>query len=835
MSGLEIVYTVHKFEAENIDEISINVGEKVIILEKDEGFNDGWWKGRNIRGEVGLFPISYTVKTPPTISLENKIDSLESAISKMKTPTTITNNMQTKALEASIKKPVDQWTSEEVATWLVDVGFERDLADNFKDQEISGDILLELTLDSLKELQVTTFGKRFKIHSAINALRQQTKKQQPKHASTVEARVTTPFPATFPATLAENSNRNTAMASLYNTNKQQQPYIDDDLVSDYSTVIRNSRLPPHEQQQQKSMPPPRPSIPLDMNLIASSPRLSTLVERQGSISSTHTDRHRQHQLEQQRLRLQQQQQQIQMQQRPISHQVAPASTSVITNGSSEWKRNTMNNIQSQETEDVPRSSTASSRYSFMRNSKLQSILPNTNMVRRSEDVTSPSMESAPDVEGWLYKQGDKYKTWNKRWFVLKSNNLFYFKSPKAIRMKGIINLKGYRIDVDDSIHPGKYCFKAQHDRERTFYFATEHEKDMRRWLKALMKATIVRDYATPVMSSSTIPTISLETARKMRPRPPSTLFNHQKERSSQQYRMNNNNNLDQQFALFTLDENQQGQPIMSFANRAPSAMSVRQQQNDTMSDYSATTTTTTRLKDSGFNSGHLTRSVTESSSNSSTRKSNHSSAPPKNTSSIATSPASVIFYPDEEDEDLIDPEHASVMESNRYHNGGGDGGLYRHEEEDEHYNNTMLKKQQYYIDWVNANVQKPHKISSIVDLCTGEALLEFLESLTQKDIMRPMTNPSQSVNVQRMDRIIAGFKFMSLEGVELEGVCNVRDVLNGNSEKILFMLDAIKYWYKTCLLDKTAGGKKMASGGTFGEDDQCKLRELEESESILPP
>lgn len=44
MSGLEIVYTVHKFEAENVDEISINVGEQVIVLEKDEGFNDGWWQ-----------------------------------------------------------------------------------------------------------------------------------------------------------------------------------------------------------------------------------------------------------------------------------------------------------------------------------------------------------------------------------------------------------------------------------------------------------------------------------------------------------------------------------------------------------------------------------------------------------------------------------------------------------------------------------------------------------------------------------------------------------------------------------------------------------------------
>jgi hypothetical protein len=38
---------------------------------------------------------------------------------------------------------------------------------------------------------------------------------------------------------------------------------------------------------------------------------------------------------------------------------------------------------------------------------------------------------APEHEGWLHKQSDKYKTWNKRWFVLKGSNLFYFKSPKV--------------------------------------------------------------------------------------------------------------------------------------------------------------------------------------------------------------------------------------------------------------------------------------------------------------------------------------------------------------------------------------------------------------------
>lgn len=47
MPEQEVVYTVHKFEAENVDEISINVGEQVIVLEKDEGFNDGWWQVKN--------------------------------------------------------------------------------------------------------------------------------------------------------------------------------------------------------------------------------------------------------------------------------------------------------------------------------------------------------------------------------------------------------------------------------------------------------------------------------------------------------------------------------------------------------------------------------------------------------------------------------------------------------------------------------------------------------------------------------------------------------------------------------------------------------------------
>lgn len=51
----------------------------------------------------------------------------------------------------------------------------------------------------------------------------------------------------------------------------------------------------------------------------------------------------------------------------------------------------------------------------------------------------------------------------------------------------------------------------------------------------------------------------------------------------------------------------------------------------------------------------------------------------------------------------------------------------------------------------------------------------------------------------------------------------------------MYMLDSIQYWSKTNSCE-IVNGKKMASGGTFGEDDQFKLRELEEeTENILPP
>ena len=50
----------------------------------------------------------------------------------------------------------------------------------------------------------------------------------------------------------------------------------------------------------------------------------------------------------------------------------------------------------------------------------------------------------PDTKGWLYKQGCKYKQWNKRWFVLKGIHLFYFKSPEVSK-----KTRPYILTTDD--------------------------------------------------------------------------------------------------------------------------------------------------------------------------------------------------------------------------------------------------------------------------------------------------------------------------------------------------------------------------------------------------
>lgn len=86
------------------------------------------------------------------------------------------------------------------------------------------------------------------------------------------------------------------------------------------------------------------------------------------------------------------------------------------------------------------------------------------------------------------------------------------------KIKGYINIIGYKVTVDETIHPGKYGFRIDHDaylpspsggasstpREefKPHYFSSDEKTVVRDWMKAIMKATIGRDYSRKSLSSS---------------------------------------------------------------------------------------------------------------------------------------------------------------------------------------------------------------------------------------------------------------------------------------------------------------------------------------------
>merc|ERR1712048_1258972 len=51
----------------------------------------------------------------------------------------------------------------------------------------------------------------------------------------------------------------------------------------------------------------------------------------------------------------------------------------------------------------------------------------------------------PDKEGWLWKQGGRYKSWKRRWFILNDNCLYYFEFTTDKEPRGIIPLENIQI------------------------------------------------------------------------------------------------------------------------------------------------------------------------------------------------------------------------------------------------------------------------------------------------------------------------------------------------------------------------------------------------------
>lgn len=122
----------------------------------------------------------------------------------------------------------------------------------------------------------------------------------------------------------------------------------------------------------------------------------------------------------------------------------------------------------------------------------------------------------PDHQGWMRKKGDHYNSWKVRYFIIKGPHLYILRSnSKAVswvwcrcrgvahvlavqetKIKGYINIVGYKVVVDENADPGRYGFRIVHETDKTHYFSSDEQAIVREWMKAIMKATIGRDYSS---------------------------------------------------------------------------------------------------------------------------------------------------------------------------------------------------------------------------------------------------------------------------------------------------------------------------------------------------
>ncbi|UXI21470.1 epididymal secretory protein E1-like [Sarcoptes scabiei] len=66
----------------------------------------------------------------------------------------------------------------------------------------------------------------------------------------------------------------------------------------------------------------------------------------------------------------------------------------------------------------------------------------------------------PDREGWLWKQGGRYKNWKRRWFLLNDKCLYYFECSTDKEPRGIIPLEN--VDIREISDRGgrQHCFEV---------------------------------------------------------------------------------------------------------------------------------------------------------------------------------------------------------------------------------------------------------------------------------------------------------------------------------------------------------------------------------------
>ncbi|XP_037959023.1 sesquipedalian-1-like [Teleopsis dalmanni] len=88
-----------------------------------------------------------------------------------------------------------------------------------------------------------------------------------------------------------------------------------------------------------------------------------------------------------------------------------------------------------------------------------------------------------DCEGFLSKRGEVNKAFQRRYFVLKGNLLFYFERKGDKEPLGLIIVEGCTIELSEE--SDQYCFEIAFNGNRTYILCAESQESMETWMKSL--------------------------------------------------------------------------------------------------------------------------------------------------------------------------------------------------------------------------------------------------------------------------------------------------------------------------------------------------------------
>ncbi|XP_072224687.1 sesquipedalian-1 [Leuresthes tenuis] len=99
-----------------------------------------------------------------------------------------------------------------------------------------------------------------------------------------------------------------------------------------------------------------------------------------------------------------------------------------------------------------------------------------------------SCTSPVDKEGYIYKKKERNATYQRRWFVLKANLLFYQERPADRHLLGVIVLDGCEVRHSES--DGEFAFSLVFGPGlKTYRFAAGDHQTQESWMKSLLSAS----------------------------------------------------------------------------------------------------------------------------------------------------------------------------------------------------------------------------------------------------------------------------------------------------------------------------------------------------------